>query len=115
MPLSSVEKHFCKESHILYRISNFYQKQLLKGSFWLIFYFLFEEKLKFRLYALGERGLFLKCSFGAIYFLISNEGILISMNNVICKKLEFNQASPLLKQPVMLSNLYSQVIKNLKL
>lgn len=70
MSLSSVEKHFCKESLILYRISNFYQKQLLK--YWLILYFLFEEKLKFRVYALGKMGLFKKCSFGAIYFLISD-------------------------------------------
>lgn len=60
-------------------------------------------------------GLFKKCSFGAIYFLISDEGILISMNNVTCKKLEFDQVSPLLKQLVILSNLYSQVIKILKL
>lgn len=60
------------------------------------------------------RWAFFKGSFRAIYFLISDGGILISMNNVIYKKLEFNQISPLLKQLVILSNLYSQVIKNLK-
>lgn len=61
------------------------------------------------------RWAFFKGFFGAIYFLISDKGILISMNNVICMKLEFNQGSPLLQQLVILSDLYSQVIKNLRL